>query len=141
MSLIRLLQLRFLGFSTDLGLLLLRVWFGGCLLSLHGWSKLAGFPERAARFSDPLGVSPPVSLALATGGEVLCTALLILGFCTRFAALWSGATMFVAFYFVHNAAFSGPRNGELAFIYLGAFVCLFLAGPGRFSIDARTGAR
>jgi putative oxidoreductase len=141
MTIIRLLQFRFLPFSTNLGLLSLRVWSAACLLSLHGWGKVANFSERAARFTDPLGVTPPVSLILAAGGEVLCTVLLMLGFCTRVAALWSGATMFVAFYFVHDAALSGPRNGELAFLYLGTFVALFIAGPGRFSIDARTGAR
>lgn len=140
-SLIRLLQFRFMPFNSDLALLLLRVWFAVGLLTLHGWGKLSNFPERAARFSDPLGVGSPVSLALASFGEVFCAALLVLGFLTRFATLGCAAVVAVAFYFIHGAAFSGPRNGELAFMYLGAFVALFIAGPGRYSIDARTGAR
>ena len=141
MPLIRLLQMRFMPVSPDLGLLVLRVWFASCLLTLHGWGKLANFAERAGKFSDPLGVGSPVSLTLATFGEVFCSALLVLGFCTRFAAAWAGSVVLVAFYFAHGAALSGPRNGELAFMYLGAFVTLFLAGSGRYSLDARTGAR
>lgn len=139
MSLIRLLQLRFMPFSPDLGLLVLRVWFGIGLLTLHGWGKLANFAERAGRFSDPLGVGSPVSLALATFGEVFCSSLVVLGFCTRFGAIGAGAVPLVAFYFVHGTTLSGPRNGELALMYLGAFVTIFLAGPGRYSVDARLG--
>lgn len=140
-ALIRLLQFRFFPFKPDLALLVLRIWFGFNLLQLHGWGKLANFAERADRFSDPLGVSPPVSLALAILGEVFCSVLLMLGLGTRFAALGCGAVMVVAFYFAHGTALSGPRNGELAFMYLGAFLAIFIAGPGRFSLDARTGAR
>jgi len=38
---------------------------------------------------------------------------------------------------VHKVEFSGAHSGELAFIYLGGFISIFLAGPGRFSIDKR----
>ena len=48
--------------------------------------------------------------------------------------------MSVAFFVVHKAALAGPNNGELAFVYLGGFVTLIIAGAGRFSFDARLGA-
>ena len=41
----------------------------------------------------------------------------------------------------HGARLSGPGNGELPFLVLGAFVALLLAGGGRFSLDARMGGR
>ena len=30
-----------------------------------------------------------------------------------------------------------PQSGELAFLYLGGFIALILAGGGKFSADAR----
>ena len=43
--------------------------------------------------------------------------------------------MTTAFVIVHGSALKGPQSGELAFLYLGVFIALLLAGPGRFSID------
>jgi uncharacterized membrane protein YphA (DoxX/SURF4 family) len=43
--------------------------------------------------------------------------------------------MTVAFVGVHQRALSGEHSGELAFLYLMAYVVLFLAGPGRISAD------
>jgi putative oxidoreductase len=127
--------------SVDLGLLVLRVVMGGSLIALHGWSKLANFGTRSATFSDPLGVGSPVSLALAVVGEVVAPSFIVLGLGTRVAALISTLSMSVAFFLVHGAAISGPRNGELALMYLTAFVVLALADGGRFSLDARLARR
>jgi putative oxidoreductase len=135
---IRLLQFRFLPVSTDLGLLVLRVWFALPLLTLHGWGKLANFAERSSRFSDPYGIGSPASLALATFAEVFCSVLLMIGFATRFAALACAITMATAFFFSHGARFTGPGNGELPFMYGGAFIVLLLAGGGRYSVDGKS---
>lgn len=135
------LHLNFLPRSTDLALLVLRVWFGLSLLVLHGWMKLANFGTLLEKFSDPVGVGRPVSLVLAVGGEVVCPALLALGLFTRVAALGAGTIMATAFWLVHGHKLSGPGNGELAFLFLGACVTLFIAGAGRYSIDAKIGAR
>lgn len=138
-TLIRLLQLKFLPASADLGLLALRLWLGGSLLVLHGWSKVLNYSKLASTFPDPLGVGSRWSLVLAILGEVLCTVLIMIGFFTRLAALGSAVTMAVAWYLVHKMALSGPASGELAFIYLAGFVTLIIAGAGRFSVDAGTG--
>ena len=138
---LKLLQLRFLPTNASLALLVLRVWFAVPQLTLHGWSKLTGYAERSQRFADPFGIGSPASLALVVFAEVFCSVLLILGFCTRLAALVCGIAMATAFFFAHGARFTGQGNGELAFMFLGAFVTLLLAGGGRYSIDASTGAR
>jgi len=138
---LKLLQLRFLPTSVDLALLVLRCWFAVPLLTLHGWGKLANFAERSQRFSDPYGIGSAASLTLAVSAEVGCSLLLVLGLGTRFAALACAIVMGTAFFFSHGARFTGPGNGELAFVYGGAFVALLLAGGGRFSLDARTGGR
>ena len=135
------LHLNFLPRSVDLGLLLLRVWFGGSLAVLHGWGKLRGFSAMAPKFPDPFGIGSTPSLALATFAELVCAAFIVLGLFTRTAALLAGFTMAVAFTFAHKGRLMGEGNGELAFLYLGAFVTLFLVGAGKFSVDANIGAK
>lgn len=135
----KILQLQFLPTSADLALLLLRLWFGLPLLLLHGLPKLMDFRAEAGSFPDPLGVGSPVSLGLAILGEVVCSSLLVLGLFTRLAALGAGTTMAVAFWRVHHLTLRGEASGELAYVYLGVFVALLLAGAGRFSLDARSG--
>ncbi|ACB77375.1 DoxX family protein [Opitutus terrae] len=140
-KLLRFLQLNFIPRSTDLGLLVLRLWLGLSLLTLHGWAKLTGFGSMAGKFPDPIGMGPTVSLGLAVFAEVVCAALLALGLLTRFAALVLIIMMGVAFLVVHGRALSGPGSGEMAYLYLAGFVTVFLAGPGAYAVDRKLGAR
>lgn len=135
------LHLNFLPRSADAGLLVLRVWFGGAMLGLHGWVKLMNYSDMATKFADPFGIGKTPSLVLAIFAELVCAALLVMGLFTRVAALILGFTMAVAFWVGHGAKLTGPGNGEMAFLYLGACVALFLAGAGKFSVDAKMGAK
>ena len=138
-SIIRFFQLNFFPRSVDLALLVLRIWLGATLLLNHGLGKLRGFGQMADKFFDPFGVGPSVSLGLAVFAEVVCAALLALGLLTRFAGLVLAILTGVAFFMFHDRALSGASSGELAFIYMAGFVAIFLAGPGRFSIDRKRG--
>ena len=135
------LHLNFLPRSSDTALLILRLWHGGALLLLHGWSKLVNFSSMAPNFGDPIGIGKTPSLALAVFAEVICAALLVAGLFTRMAALVAAINLGVAFWFAHGAKLSGPGNGELAFLFLGVYVALFAAGGGKFSLDAKLGAK
>lgn len=135
------LHLNFIPRSVDVALLVMRVWFGGSMLLLHGWGKLANFSSMAEKFGDPLGIGVKASLVGAIFGEAVCATLLVLGLFTRVAALVAAFTMFVAFWLVHQRALSGASSGELAFLYLAAFVTLFISGAGKYSIDAKLGAK
>ena len=139
-SFLRLLQFQFLPRGVDLALLVLRLWLGLTLVLNHGLSKLSGFSGMAAKFPDPLGVGSTASLSMTVFGEVVCAVLLALGLVTRFAALVLIVLMTVAFFLIHGRALSGANSGELAFIYLAGFLAVFLAGPGRFSVDRKLGA-
>src|SRR5262245_53370582 len=122
---------------ANLGLLVLRVWLGIALLLNHGWTKLAHFGEMSQQFPDLLHVgSSAVNLALAVFAEFVCSALLVVGLFTRFAALVLTINMAAAFFLAHKMALKGEHSGELAFIYLAGYVALLIAGPGRYSIDA-----
>jgi putative oxidoreductase len=122
---------------ANLGLLVLRVWIGIAMLLNHGWDKLIHFSDKAQKFPDLLHLgSPAANLALVVFAEVLCSALLVIGLLTRFAALVLTINMAVAFFIAHKMALSGERSGELAFIYLAVYVALLITGPDRYSIDA-----
>lgn len=139
--LIRRLQLDLVPTSINCAILLLRVALGVQMLLAHGWPKLMTFSEKAATFPDPLGVGHATSLALAVFGEVVCSALLIVGAFTRLAALSGAVTMSVAFFLVHGGKLAGDGNGEMAFLYLVGFVAIFLTGPGLFALDTKLGGR
>lgn len=119
----------------SLGMLFMRLAFGGLMLTMHGWGKFMNFSERAASFADPLGIGSSASLALAVMAEVLCSALLAVGFMTRIVAIPLITTMAVAFFIIH--ADDPFQRKELAMVYGIAFITIALIGPGRFSIDNR----
>lgn len=132
-----LFRLEFLPTNTDLALLVLRLWAGGSLLALHGWSKLIGFQKMSGGFPDPLKIGHRNSLLLALVGEVVCPLLIVLGLFTRFGALGSAINMSVAFFLIHRGKLVGQGSGEMAFLYLGTFLVLLIAGSGRFALDGK----
>jgi putative oxidoreductase len=105
------------------------------MLLLHGLSKVKDFSKLSADFPDPLNVGHTASLALVVFAEVICSALLVLGLVTRFAALVLAVNMFVAFFIVLHGALTGPHSGEIAFVYFAGYVVLLFAGAGKFSLD------
>jgi putative oxidoreductase len=131
-----LLRFSFLPRSADAGLLVLRLYLGLAMLLLHGWGKLMKFQSAAPGFTSPIPQLPgQVAYGLMVFAEVGCSILLIVGFLTRFASLTLLINMTVAFFVVHQMQLSGPKSGELAFLYLGGYLVLFLAGAGRYSAD------
>ncbi len=140
-QLAKILRLDFLPFNAHYGLLALRLWIGLSMLLLHGWGKITGFNEMSGKFLDLLGIGSTASLSLAIFAEAVCSLLLILGLFTRFAALTLAINMTVAFTMAHKGVLKGAHSGELAFIYLAAYVALFLAGGGKFAVDAKMGGK
>lgn len=133
------LTLSFLPTSRDLGLLLLRLGFGGYMVIAHGLPKLMNFSARSGKFPDPLGLSSPVSLGFTIGAEVFAASFVVLGLFTRLSAAAVIFTMSVAFFALHNGTFIGEGNGELAMVYLIAFLVIFVSGAGKYSIDNKLG--
>lgn len=127
------------GVIPSLGLLLYRVAFGGMMVVGHGWPKLMAFSEKAASFPDPLGIGSTMSMVGAVSGELVCSALIVLGLGTRLAALPIAFTMGIAAFLIHanDALFLSAEGAakEPALLYMVAFALLFFTGPGRFSVD------
>lgn len=122
--------------STDVGLLVLRLVFGGAMIYGHGWGKLMRlFGDDPIKFADPFGLGPEISLGLVVFAEVLCSILIILGLFTRYATIPLMITMLVAVLSVHiDDPFGKMEKGWMYFaVYLG----LFLMGAGWYSLDAQ----
>lgn len=120
--------------SKDLALLILRVASSGMLLT-HGIPKIQKLFASPIEFGDPIGVGPTLSLILALIGEVVAPVLIIVGFKTRLAAIPAFITMAVAGFIVH--AEDGFGTKEKALLYALIFLVIYIAGPGKISIDKK----
>ena len=110
----------------------------GLLVMQHGTTKLLHFPA-----SEMSGVSLTSMGGIAGIIELVCGALVVVGFQTRLAAfLLSGMTA-VAYFMVHAPMGFFPilNGGELAALYCFVFLYIAAAGPGPISIDAQAGRR
>jgi putative oxidoreductase len=135
----RIVKMSFLQSSTDAGLLFLRVSVGLSLFMKHGYEKIFNFSQMAPVFSDPLHLGSTPSLIIAMISDSICSLLIVFGLGTRWAAAWSFATIFVGWAFQHHFLFFGhlvADHGELSVLYIVAMGAIFIAGPGRFSVDA-----
>lgn len=113
-------------------LLTFRIVFGVLLMS-HGIQKLCNFHELSAVFPDPIGLGSNTSLILAIFAEFLCSAAFVIGLLYRLATIPMIFTMGVACFVAH--AHDPFSVKELAFVYLVVFIIMYIAGPGKYSID------
>ncbi|MBL1078108.1 DoxX family protein [Nocardia sp. 2] len=124
--------------ASDVGLLALRVGFGG-LLAVHGAQKLfgwfGGYGLQATQDGfEAMGYNPGVLFGTLAGvSELVGGLLLLLGLFTPLAAAIALGTMVNAL----NATWSGGFVAwEMAALFGIASVALAFTGPGRFSLDA-----
>ena len=120
--------------STDLGLLLLRVFTGLALALAHGRGKFPPSPrfiEGVERMGFPM---PELFAWAAASAELIGGALLVVGLLTRPSAFFILLTMATAGFIRHAPdPFSGK---EKAFLFGVVAVLFLLAGAGRYSLDA-----
>ncbi len=125
--------------ALNIALLLLRL-VGGSFMITHGigkWEKLAAGGN--IEFADPFGIGAAPSLLLAVFAELVCAALLILGFGTRLASIPLIVTMAVAAFIAHG---DDPfKKKELALLYLAIYIALLLLGSGKYSLDQLIGGK
>ncbi len=121
--------------TTDIGLLVLRIGAGLAMAFGHGWGKLMAFGEKAATFSDPLGIGNELSMAATVSTEFIAALLVVIGLGTRYAAASLVFTMGVAAFIVHGGDPFGKM--EKAILFGLVFLALAIAGGGRFSADQK----
>ena len=95
-------------FSTERGMLVLRLSTAGVLFLRHGWEKRPGqWQAFASSFPDPIGIGPYTSFLIAFVGDFVCPVLIIAGLGTRWAAAYAFGNIFVAWALVHHFVFFG----------------------------------
>lgn len=115
-----------------MAMLILRLCFG-ILIAHHGYDKLIHFSEMQNTFMNFMGLGSKISLSLTIFAEFFCGILVVVGLLTRLACIPLVIAMAVAFFMaMHGDAFG---HGEVALVYLAAFLSILFAGPGRISID------
>ena len=133
------------GTAMSLLILALRILFGVLLMS-HGVQKWASYDVMSGSFPDPLGIGSQLSLVLVLRflpflvkwfvRWLSCPAVLSIDNEIRWMILTMIPmifTMCIAFFVVHGSDPFAVK--ELAFIYLVVFILLYIAGPGKFSLD------
>ena len=118
------------------GLLWLRI-FMGLGMAYHGYGKLFG--GRREQFIEAVGAMgmplPEVLAWAAMITEFLGGVLIVIGFKTRFAAVFIAVTMGVAAFITHGADPFAKK--ELALAYLVMAIMFIISGPGKYSLDGR----
>ena len=120
---------------TDVGVLVLRLFFGLTMAFAHGLPKLSGFGDMMNTFPDPIGLGSPIALGLAVFAEFFCALAVAVGLFTRLNTIPLIITMFVAAFIIHG---DDPfKKMELALCFLAAYVGIFCTGGGKYSVDHR----
>lgn len=122
-------------FGPDVGLLVMRIGFGGFMALNHGWPKLMKFAEKSGSFAPWFPLPSPVSYSLTVFAELVCAILVVVGLGTRLSSLMLVFTMLVAAFGAHGDSLLG--DGESALVYAAAFLGLALTGAGKYSMDAK----
>ena len=137
----RLLLLRQIPLARDFGRLFLRI---GAFLPLflkHGAEKLFTFHAMSQQFVtknlDPVHIGPVPSLVIAMIADGICSLLIMVGFATRWAALFLFCNLFVVWSIMDHFVLlqKGPNSGEALVLYMTACLTIFFLGAGRISID------
>jgi len=102
----------------------------------HGIPKLMKlFAGGAIQFPDPLGVGATTSLILTVFAEVICAALIVVGYKTKWASIPLVITMLVAAFIVHGADPWGKK--EFALLYAIGYIAIGMLGAGKYSLDRK----
>ena len=112
--------------KSNIAKLLLRLSFGGIMLT-HGIPKLMRFFNgNEISFADPIGIGEVPSLILAVFSEVVCSILIVIGFKTKWATIPAIITMLVAVFVVHIKDPFGKM--EMGLLYLSGYLVIFFLG-------------
>jgi len=133
--------------ATDLWLLIGRVLVGWLFL-YSGWTKLMNIPGAQAYLANLKAPSPDVLVYISAPAEFILGLLLVFGLATRYASVIGMIFMIIATTLAHRYwEYPAPAQvGQFTnFIkniaIFGAMLYVFVAGPGRFSLDGMIAKR
>lgn len=106
----------------------------GLLFLEHGLQKFVSFPPGKMAGFGWTFAGPPAYAGII---ELICGALIAIGFLTRPAAFLASGTMAVGYFYAHAPQDFFPVNnmGDAAILYCFLFLYFVFRGPGALSID------
>jgi putative oxidoreductase len=110
----------------------------GWIVLWSGWGKLYN-PESVTQFFAELGIPyPELQAPFASGTELACGVLLLIGLFTRVASVPLIIVMIVAIWTAQreNVTALGDLFGLSEYLYITLLIWLGVSGPGPLSLDA-----
>ena len=124
--------------NTDVGLLIMRIAFGGLMYYNHGHAKLFGGVDRwyglGGALTNLIGFEFLRTFfgLMASLSESIFALFIVVGLLTRISSSLLGFTMFIA---TLRHVLDGDLP-EMAILYLIFCVLMLVAGPGKYSADS-----
>ena len=124
---------------SNLSRLFLRLFTGIMFLQLC-IRQMLNFDQIVPMFNGFLGLSPEASVTALVVVELLCAVCIMLGLLTRLAVLFPLGLMLVAENVIMSSQASVPDqlfNFQPGYpvMFIGIFIFMLLAGPGKISLD------
>ena len=125
--------------NTDVGLLIVRITFGGFMYCNHGHAKLLGGIDRwyglGGALTNLIGLESLRTFfgLMASLSESIFALFIVAGLFTRISSSLLGFTMFIA---TLRHVLDGDLP-EMAILYLVFSIFMIVSGPGRYSLDNR----
>ena len=119
--------------QADLGILLLRLVFGGLFIYI-GLQKIEHYHQYLPMFKDYIGLGVKTSYNLVIFAEFFCGILVTIGLLTRLAVIPIFISMIVVVFIALKD--KGFNDKQLPFVYLILSVVIFILGSGKYSADA-----
>ena len=119
--------------SYNWTLLLFRILITGEIIVAHGFRKIGiGVPE-AEHVPNPYLLPEWLNSNFAIASDIFFPLFVMAGCFTRLAVLPTLAVTLTGYFVVH--AHDSLLEKDVPFMYSGAFLLLFVLGPGRYSVD------
>lgn len=117
--------------------------FVGVMFMQFGIRHLANFAELSSQFPTVFGWSPTACLTLMIIIELVCSLCIMVGFLTRLMTIPPIFSMVAAeYYIIHNLlphtsiyGIDSTQPGYLPIMFIGIYLFILLAGPGKISLD------
>lgn len=126
---------------TNMARLFMRL-FTGIMFMQFGIRQITYFSELAPDFPSVLGMGSETTLLIMILIEIICSLLIILGLFTRIALIPPIVAMVIAINVIMQYCSTADMSilyslqaGYLPIMFIGIFVFMMLAGPGKISLD------
>lgn len=117
----------------NFGILFFRIAVAAQLIIVHGLKKIGVGVAAPEAVPNPLGLPPALNEFIAIAANTYLPFLLIIGFCTRLAALPAVCVTLTGYFIVH--ANDPLAVSDVPYMYSVSLLLIIILGGGRYSLD------